>query len=167
LITNGPLREEWAEYNKEPVLTHEMKLYVKTGGAKLEQLKKVKTIEDLRPFSLIDHRGSGWAKKNLVDKNFDVYMITDQKVMYNLLVKGRWDANINCSHVARYIIQSIGLQDQITELDVFFEKLPFHLVVGKKSPFIKIIPKFDQIIKQMKEDGSLEKIFNKYDLDYL
>ncbi len=161
LITNGPLREEWAEHGNEVAFMFEQKLYAKAGGSKLDQLKKVKNLEDLRPFELIDERGGGWSKKNLIDNNFKVQLAGDHETIYRMLARGRADANINSAHLARYIIKKLGLQEQIVELATM-ESVPFHLVVGKKSPYTKVIPEFDETIRQMKKDGSLQKISDKY-----
>ncbi len=57
LITNGPLRKEWAQHGSESVLMFEQSVYAKADSPNLEQLKKVKTLEDLRPFLLLAHRG--------------------------------------------------------------------------------------------------------------
>jgi len=161
LITNGPLRKEWAEHSSETPFVYEQKLYAKNGNPRLDQLKKVKTLEELRPFTLMVHRGSGWDKKNLIDNNFKVYEADDQETRFRMLVRDRADATIIDIHVARYIIKRLGLQNQIVELNTM-ENVPFHLVVGKGSPYKRIIPDFDETIRKMKKDGSLQKIFDKY-----
>ncbi len=162
LVTNGPLRREWAEHGNETVISFDQKLFVKAGGPKLDQLKKVKSLGDLRPFKLGIHRGDGWNKKNVVDKNFSTHLATDHDMLFKLLAKGRVDAVIYEHYVAAYNIRKIGLQDQILELPVVIFSIPFHLVVGKKSPYTKIIPQFDETIREMKQDGSLQKILDQY-----
>lgn len=162
LITNGPLRKEWAEHGNETVISFDQKLFVKAGGPKLDQLKKVKTLEDLRPFRLGVHRGDGWSKKNIVEKGFNTHLATDHDMLFKLLAKGRVDAVIYEHYVAKYNIKKIGLQDQILELPVVVFSIPFHLVVGKQSPYTKIIPQFDEEIRKMKQDGSFEKILSQY-----
>ena len=161
LITNGPLRKEWAEHGSETPFVYEQKLYAKSGNPRLNELKKVKTLEDLRPFALMVHRGSGWDRKNLIDNNFKVYEGDDQETRFRMLVRDRADATVIDIHVARYIIKRLGLQNQIVELATM-ESVPFHLVVGKGSPYTKIIPEFDETIRKMKKDGSLQKILDKY-----
>lgn len=161
-ITNGFLREKWAEHSSEVVILLENSIYVKAGSPKLEHIKKMKSLEDLRPFRFIDHLGSGWAKANLVDKGFNVYLANEQYTIYKMLAKGRADININVSHVANYHIKNLGIQDQIVELPAFTPGNPFHLVIGKKSPFTKILPEFDKVIRKMKEDGTLQAIIDKY-----
>jgi polar amino acid transport system substrate-binding protein len=161
-ITNGIVREEWAEHSDEVVMKLEWGIYVKAGNPELEQIKKAKSLEELKNFLFVDHLGNGWAKSNLTDKGFHVFMAYDQEAIYKMLVKGRGDININTAHVARYHIKNLGLQDQIVELPPVTPGNPFHLVIGKKSPFTKILPEFDKVIQQMKDDGSLQAIIDKY-----
>ena len=163
-ITNGPLREEWAEHGQEVVLMLQVKPFVKKDGPKFGELKKIETIEDLRPYSLVQHRGAQWDQKNLVDKKFKVHLVADYDTMFKLLAKGRGDVVAFEAYMARHVIKNLELSDQIVELDASFtgEGFPFHLVVGKKSPFKKIIPQFDDTLRQMKQDGSFQKILDKY-----
>ncbi|MGD9007818.1 MAG: transporter substrate-binding domain-containing protein [Desulfobacteraceae bacterium] len=163
-ITNGPLRKEWAEHGQEVVLMLRVKPFVKKGGPKFEELKKIKRLEDLRPYNLVQHRGSRWDQKNLVDKKFKVHLVADYDTMFKLLDKGRADVVVFEAYMARHVIKNLGLSDQIVELDVSFtgEGFPFHLVVGKKSTYTKVIPLFDDTLRQMKQDGSFQTILDKY-----
>ena len=40
--------------------------------------------------------------------------------------------------------------------------MPFHLLIGKGSPYVGCLPRFNQIILDMKRDGSLDRIVDKY-----
>lgn len=163
-ITYGPSRTAWAEHGNEVVVTYAQKFYVKAGGPKFAELKKVKTLEDLRPFKLIQHRGDSWVQNSLLAKNFDVHLVADYDTMFKLLAKGRGDGIAFEPYMSRYIIKNLGLPGQIVELDVGFtgSGIPFHLVVGKKSPLTKIIPQFDKIVRKMKQDGTYQKILDNY-----
>ncbi|MBF0224162.1 MAG: transporter substrate-binding domain-containing protein [Desulfobacterales bacterium] len=162
LISNGPLRKEWAEHSNEILIELEWKIYLKASNPKLEQIKKANSLEDLRPFQFVDYIGNGWAKANLVDKNFNIYLVSVPSKVFEVIAKGRGDINIIPAIIGRYYLKELGLKEQIVELPPVIPAIPFHLVIGKKSPFTKILPKFDQVIKQMKEDGSLQAIIDKY-----
>jgi polar amino acid transport system substrate-binding protein len=162
LITVCEYRKDWTVSGEETVFLLEMKIFVKNGGSKFSQLKKVRTLEELKPFNLISYIGDGWAKKNLIEKNFNVHLVAKQEIIYRMLDAGRGDANANGVHIGRYMIKKLGLKDKITELPVVIESLPFKLCVGKKSPYVKVIPEFDETVRQMKQDGTMQKIFDKY-----
>jgi ABC-type amino acid transport substrate-binding protein len=42
------------------------------------------------------------------------------------------------------------------------EPISFHLFIGKKSPFLPLLDQVDESLKQMKEDGTLERIYEQY-----
>jgi polar amino acid transport system substrate-binding protein len=162
LITNGPMRKARAEHSSEVVITLQHMLYVKTGGPKYNQLKNVSKIDDLKPFTLVDHRGSAWAEKNLAGRGIDVHWVADHDTMYRLVAKGRVDAVAYTGFVARYHIKNLGLQDQLVELPLQVQAVPFHIVIGKKSPFVKLLLQIDETIRQMKLDGTMQRIYDKY-----
>ncbi len=161
-ITNGPLRKEWAEHSSEVVMVLKHVLYVKAGGSKFNELKKVQKIEDLKPFKLVDHRGSAWAQKNLIEKGINVHLVADFDTMYRMVAKGRVDAVAYEPLMARYQIKNLGLQDQLVELPLETDELPFHVVIRKTSPYVKMLPKINEVIRQMKQDGTLQIILDKY-----
>lgn len=162
LITNGPMRKEWAEHSTEVVLSLQHMLYVNSGGPKFDQLKKVRTLDDLKPFTMVDHRGSAWAEKNLIERGIKVHWVADHDTMYRLVAKGRVDAVAYEPLMARYQIKNLGLKDQLVELPLETEKLPFHFVIGNTSPFVKLLPKIDEAIRQIKQDGTFERILDNY-----
>jgi polar amino acid transport system substrate-binding protein len=163
LITNGDVRSEWAVHTKEAVFPYEQKVLTNVKNPKIEQLRKVKTIEDLKPFKLIVHRGEGWAGKYIVGKEgFDYHSVTDHEMVYQLLAKGgRGDASAVNGLVANHTIKKLGLKGQLDTVATL-DSVPFHFVIGKNSPYTKILPQLDEIIREIKEDGTLEKIFSKY-----
>ena len=162
LITNGPMRKKWAVHSSEAVVNLQHMLYVKAGGPKFEQLIKVHTLDDLKPFTLVDERGSAWAEKNLVERGIMVHWVADKDTMFRLVAKGRVDAVAYIDILARYHIKILGLQSQFIELPLDTVPVPLHIVIGKRSPFVKMVPKIDEAIRQMEQDGTLQKIYDKY-----
>ncbi len=79
LITNGPMRKDWADYSREVVISLQHRLYAKAGGPKFDQLKKVHDLDDLKPFAMVDHRGSAWAEKNLAGRGINVHCVAPAK----------------------------------------------------------------------------------------
>ena len=161
-ITNGPLRKEWAEHSSEVVVVLKHVLYVKAGGSKFNELKKVSTIGDLKPYKLVDHRGSAWAQKNLIERGINVHLVADFDTMYRMVAKGRVDAVAYEPLMARYQIKNLGLQDQLVELPLETSEFPFHVVIRKTSPYVKMLPKIDEAIRQIKQDGTFERILDNY-----
>jgi polar amino acid transport system substrate-binding protein len=162
LITNGTMRKAWADHSSEAVIALQHMLYVKSDGPKYNQLKSVRNIDDLKPFTMVDHRGSAWAEKNLIGRGIDVHWVADHDTMYRLVAKGRVDAVAYIGFVARYHIKNLGLQDQLVELPLQVQAVPFHIVIGNTSPFVKLLEQIDEMIRQMKLDGTMQRIYDKY-----
>ena len=155
-----PERQTYAEISAEPVLLNTVTLFTRTGHPKMDALKQIKTIADLQPFFLLDYVGNGWAEKNLAGLNIDWCAKFDNVLLK--LAKGRGDITAQGAQVTKYTIKKLGLEDQIIEIPVVLDSVSFHLCIGKTSSFVRILPAFDETIKKMKEDGTLQKIFEKY-----
>jgi len=128
----------------------------------MDAFKKIKTLEDIRPYRLVDYIGNGWAKANLVDKNFDVHLIPKAENMFRFLVKGRADLVVCSKYNALYLMKKDNLKEKIIMLPVVIDSLKFKLCVGKNSPYTNVIHRFDHTIRQMKKDGTMEQIFKMY-----
>ncbi len=80
----------------------------------------------------------------------------------NLLNADRADLFAGVSQVVGYNINKLGFHDQIIEIPNIIDSAPFNLCIGKNSPYKRILPEFDETIKKMRQDGSLQKIYNKH-----
>ncbi len=136
--------------------------FARKDNPKLKQMQAAKTLADLKPFKLGTYLGSKWAKANLEEKGFTVDWAPNAKLTMDKLVKGRFDIYLDGGILIRYKIAQLKLKDQLTELPNEMSKLPFTLLIGKKSSYHKILPKFNETIKKMQEDGTIEAIFKKY-----
>ena len=81
----------------------------------LKELKKVKILEDLKPFKLIQHRGDSWVQKSLLANNYDVHLVADYDTMFKLLAKGRGDGIAFEPYMSRYIIKNLVLSEHKME----------------------------------------------------
>ena len=105
--------------------------------------------------------GNGWAEKNM--KDMKVHWVVSMKQLLLLLQTQRIDVVADNPAVMNYHIKEMGLYSKIIELKSFIS-LPLHLSIGKKSTYLSILPQFDKTINEMKNDGTLKKIIDKYKL---
>jgi len=155
-----PERKTYTEISTEPVVLATFTLFVKKGNPKIENIRTVKTISDLQKFTLGHYIGSGWAKKNL--DNMNVSWSPKLDYVLAMLINGRFDIFVDTSQVVRFNIKKLNYQDQIVELPNIVDSAPFSLCIGKESPYVNILPEFDKTLKDMKKDGILQKIYDKY-----
>lgn len=155
-----PERKKYTLISKKPVLVATFTLFVNKNHKEIKSLKKVKSIKELKKFKLIHYLGSGWAKKNL--KGMNVAWESSLKYTLKMLSINDKVVFVDTSQVIRYNIKKYKYTDKIIEVKNILDTTSFNLCVSKKSKHKNILNKFDKVIKQMKKDGALNKIYNKY-----
>jgi polar amino acid transport system substrate-binding protein len=85
-------RLQYAVSTTTPVVTLNFRIFTAANNPRMSQLKRVKTIQDLSGFKLIDILGSGWAIENL--KGMNVYFAPSYFQVFSLLESGKYDAAI-------------------------------------------------------------------------
>ncbi len=155
-----PERSTYVVFSKEPVAPSMVVLFVKAGSPKINELKKIKTVADLKPFKLGQYLGHGWAEKNL--QGMDIVWTTNVAMCWEMLLSDRFDAFVDTLQVMHYNLKKAGLADRIIALPNVIDSTTFNLGIGKKSAYSKILTKFDTTIKAMRKDGTLQRITDKY-----
>lgn len=152
-----PKRREYTKISKEPAVIATFTLFIKDGNPKIWDLKNVKKISDLKRFKIGSYIGNGWADKNLAGIDVDLGPTLDTTL--NKLIKGRFDVYPGVSQVTRHRIRELDLQNEIIELPNIIDSSTFNLCIGKKSPYVNILPKFDETVRKMRDDGKLQEIY--------
>jgi len=155
-----PERKEYTVISNEPVILATFTMFINKNDSKTEQFKKIKKIDDLKKFKLGQYIGSGWANKKLA--NMEVMWTSKLSSVLKMLANQRFDIFIDTSQVVRYNIKKMGYQSQIIEIPTILDSAPFKLCIGKKSPYVHILLKFDETMKEIREEGKLQAIYNKY-----
>lgn len=155
-----PERRRYTEVSTEPAIPVTFTLFVSKENPKIEALSRVKTIADLSDFRMVNYIGDGWAKQNL--GSMDVFWVPTLTDVIHLLANNQYDAFVDVSQVARFNVWRYGYKDQIVEFPNVLDHSSFNLCIGKKSPFVDILPKFDQTIRKMRKSGKLQEIYDRY-----
>lgn len=152
-------RSAYTEVGQEPILQFKLFIATTKDNPNLEQLKKVTTIEELKPFRLVDYHGNGFAQKKL--QGFNVEWVPEIPAVYPFLAAGKADVMLT-SERGIADMEKLGYQDEIIVLPQPLYNLSFHLCVGKKSTYKSILPKVDEALRGMKVDGTSQKLTNRY-----
>ncbi len=157
-----PERLTFSYASEESIIEVNFKIYAPVGSPRLNLLREVKSIPELKSFKLVDYRGSGWAEKNL--SGLDMHWLNTNIQVWKYLMKGRADATVKNEWTTRHVLKKLGYQDKIVELPNNINEKPitFNIFIGKKSPFAKYREQVNDKIRQMKQDGTLERIYDKY-----
>ena len=155
-------------YATDPlVITHE-KIFTRRDNPRIEEIKKIKNVEQFKGFKVIDYIGAGWAKEHY--KGFDVVWAPNQTSVFLMLANKRADiymANefIAISNIKKLIREKPQYAKNLKKIIICSNsliKLDFSLLIRKNSAYSHIIPLFNKTLKEMKKDGTYDKILKKY-----
>lgn len=152
-------RAEYAEMNTEIIFENKISLFTSKTSPHLEEIKQIDSLQDLSSFTLSNYSGNGWAKQRL--GGMDVTWVTTPEQALRMVATGRSDAYVDSAMVTNDLIRRMGVTN-IVEIPVSFDTGNFYFFIGKKSPYVSILPEFDKTIKEMKETGTLQTILEKY-----
>lgn len=159
-----PARLAYAASSAQPVVIGQISLFTHPQHPKLDALKAVKTFADLQGFQLVDYNGNSWSEQRL--KGLNVYWAPNIDNALKMLASNErgLDALVNQRLVILAKLKRLGLAEQVIEAPgVVLEEVNFHLCIGKKSAYLGILPKFDEVFREIQADGTLQKILERYE----
>ena len=146
-------------------------LFYRRDNPKACKMLKVNSFSDLKDLTLVDTQGSGWTKEKYEAYGVsNVIWVPSISSAFNMLAKGRADAfimfNLNAYNI---LSQKRLLDDSLSEgfqsivaITPTFANLPFRILIRKDSPFVKRISDINNVLKEMKTDGTYQRIRQKY-----
>ena len=81
---------------------------------------------------------------------------------FKMLVKGRIDYMPVSRDLAEIQARKVGVRNDIEILPMPINSEKMYMGISKKSPFLKYLPKVNQRLKQLNEQGVIEKLTLKY-----
>lgn len=120
--------------------------------------------EDLQGYSLGIQRGFRYGQeftKAVERLNLDIKPTNDISQSIKKVIAGRIDFVLVNRYRLHYLIsQNPQFADQLKMAEKRVGTGKFYLAISKKSPAADMVPKLNDVIRQMKTDGSLEAIIN-------
>ena len=155
-------RKTYTMTNSEPIIAISLSFFVVKDFQKVNQLRHAQSFEELNGFRFISNRGNGLWEEKL--KGMKVEWLNNRYNIPFFLIAGRGAIWPELAHVGRYVIKRADAKDAIVEIPINIP-IPtqhFLLHIGKKSAYLKIIPLFDETIREMKKEGVIQKIEESY-----
>ncbi|MEA9354566.1 transporter substrate-binding domain-containing protein [Bacteriovorax sp. PP10] len=162
-----PERLSYAIPSKVPVFYDSYALFTYVKHPKMEELKKIKTVNDLHEYTVCEYSGSGWAKKNLVGKakKIDYGKNVDMKV--TMLAARRCDLIIDLDFLVDSLAKRYQVSESIVKLPHVLKGTAYHLLIGKKSPHKKALQNVSAKLKAMHDSGRINQIVQKWVSEFL
>ncbi|WP_020593458.1 substrate-binding periplasmic protein [Kiloniella laminariae] len=159
------VRSSYTTCSKEPLLVLEVGVYTYKGHPRRDELLQIRSYDDLGDFILVEYRGNDWTRSQ--EKDLKVIWADSLELTYRMLAGKRGDLVVRNNFNFDYFMRNSELKNEIEKMPGILASLPLHLCIGKESEYIGILPAFDETIKGMKADGSIDKIFAKYGKEIL
>lgn len=152
-------RRTYTIIGNEPVIEFALRVVTRKNHPKAKEMESITTIEQLKDYKVADYLGNGWAKRNL--KEVNVKWLPGSDKIFPFLINKRADIIV----ASKRTISEMKRQGYDSQLKVFPNKLSsvsFYLCVGKDSPYKDRLNDFDRILREMHEDGTIDRIEESY-----
>lgn len=157
-----PARLLYASAGEVPIAVSAVAVFTAVNHPRFEDMKRIDSVEDLGDYRILTYLGDGWAKENLAGLGVD-FGGKDLESVLRKLKWGRGDVFPQTEDVTLYYIDELGYESSIVPVPgVNLGHIQFHLMIGKDSPFLELLPKIDQTLREMKSDGFLERFKEPY-----
>ncbi len=157
VATPNEQRAQFADASATPVTYWELALYVRKGDTRFSHIKN---ISELSPYRIGSMIGNGWTQTNLA--HMDVYYVGKMEQLPKMLLLDRIDVIPDNPLVMRSILHGAHNADKIDEVALDYMRRDMFLFVGKHSALHPYLADINTILLQMKRDGSLQRIHDKY-----
>jgi polar amino acid transport system substrate-binding protein len=158
-----PDRLAYAAASEEPVAESRIGLFTAADHPRFEEMKGITSLEELSDFRILTYLGDGWARQFLsgLDVDFDG---KDLDAILKKLMWGRGDVFVQIEDVTRHYIAELEYSDEIVQVPgVRLGEIRFRLLISKASPFVSLLPRIDATLREMRQDGTMDQLKQKYD----
>lgn len=156
-------RLDYSIKSNEPIFQLYMQVYTYKDHKLLDEIKKIKTVEDIIRLKLtaVTNLGNEWHHENIDVHGVPTHHLRDENLVEFLAAK-RADILIDSIISTNNKIESLGLSSKIEATNVRFGPLDFHILVSKNSQKVTLMPEINNAIKSLKENGTLDELISEY-----
>lgn len=152
----------------DPLVSANARVFVKNDNPRLKELQALRSYAEFKDFRVVDYIGDGWAEK--VYKDMDIIWSSNSNNCIVMLAKNRADIFVSNEFVGfdklRWLLENKSQHssdlEKIIALPHIFETVDYTLLINKNSKYIDIIPRFNEVLRQMKKDGTHDTIVKNY-----
>lgn len=157
-------RAKYTKTHTNPFYVKKLHIFTYVDHPNLAAIEQIRTIEDIKnnDFSVITYSGNGWHKQNIKTQKIRSYESSNLPNVWKMLAGKRGDLVIEWPTAAQPYLLKHRLSNSIMDTEISIANMPFHLLLGKNSPHQDILVGFDAAIDDMKNDGTLSAIIDKY-----
>ncbi len=158
-------RLQYAIPSEFPVLQLFLQVYTYKNHPQIKQITKISSAKDIYDLGLtaVTNLGNGWHEKNIDSLGVKTLYVNNEENAFNVLAEKRADLTIEPVHAGSYLINKLKLSDKIIPTDARFGPLNFYIFFSRKSAYLHLMGKINNIIKKLQESGRLKEIISEYE----
>jgi polar amino acid transport system substrate-binding protein len=157
-----PERNEFLTYTSIPIINQALVFFVPADS----DLKFGGDIAQLEGFRIGTIRGTSYGTKVDSALNAGVWstVVKTNNIdsLVGMLVLKRIDLAIGYRHVVLEAARKKGQLSKIKELSPSIDEIPSYLAFTKQRDYSEVVANFDRALTSMKDDRSLDAIYEKY-----
>lgn len=156
---------KYSKVARVPIAVGMVGAFTYKNNTQMAELVNINTLSGLKKYNILTYNGDSWAKENLTGFNVDDGAKDLKTALKKLKIK-RGDVILQIEQVAQYTIQQLNFESAIVQLPhIALDPLFYQFHLSNKSSFTPIIPKLDKTLISMLNDGSIDDIYKKHELD--
>jgi len=157
-------RLDYSIRSSQPIFPLYMTLFTYPDHPKLEAIKKIRTVRDIKHLNLtaVSNIGNGWHEANIQNQGITTTLVATDESVVKVVAHKRADIFIDVAEGMNITIDKAGVTDKIIQTEVRFGPTRFHLLMSKKSKHQHLMPKINAIIKKLWSEGTIKKIMERY-----
>lgn len=152
----------------DPIYVVSERAFARIDNPRIDAIRRIRSIDDLRGFRIVETIGSGWSEENFA--GLDVIWVPNFDSGIRMLAEGRVDIFVmgryaGAMKIQKRIEQGVPYAEKLESIvpaSSTLAELPYSLLIRKDSPFASRIPEINRVLMQMKRDGSYQAIIDKY-----
>lgn len=159
-----PERREYAVASELPVLEMYLRVYSYAGHPRFEQIDAIKSGQDIKDLGLIPvtNIGNQWHVRNIDSFGVATEYVPAEENAFQMVAAKRSDITIEPIIAGRHLIKQLQLEDKIVATNARFGPLQMHLLLGKNSPHLILLPQINDALKRLMTSGRIERIIHRY-----
>lgn len=164
LTVPTPERAAYALASAEPFYVKRLNVFARADHPRIGEIRGLASLEDIRRsgFSVITYNENGWNKAHVEPLGVRVFTANSLQSVWRMLAERRGDLVIEWPPAAWPDIRALKLDREIVQTGAVMGSMSFHLLVGRRSPHAGVLSGFDQAVRAMREDGTMDRILKNW-----
>ena len=153
----------------KPLLSSGEKVFVRKDHPRIEEIKKIRTFDDLKKFTVVEVSGDGWAEGHFKGWPNVVWAPKVSSALY-MIANGRVDLYVinefsGMASIRTMLQKPSPFQENFKKIITgphTLETITYSLLINKTSKWAGLIPRINATLDAIKRDGTYDKILSKY-----